>query len=456
MRKLIYPVLISMLFGAGAVMAQEEQPAANQPSTLDQLLQQVRQSSRETAAVNQRREREFRQARDRQQELLAQAKQALATEEARSNRLRKQFDENEQQLTQLSETLRTRMGNLGEVFGVVRQMAGNAKSIVDNSLVSAQIEDRGSVLSKLAQSKELPTINELEQLWFTFQQEMTESGKVVRFTDEVVGEDGQPQQTEVVRVGVFNAINQDGFLRYLPETQSLVELARQPAGRFVSMAEDLYEAEAGQGPIAMAVDPTRGQLLGALVQAPSTMERIQQGGTVGYITLALGAFGVLIALQRLIYLIGAGRKIKNQLGTGKPSPDNALGRILSVYSDNKNDDIETLELKLDEAILKETPSLEKWQNAIKILAAVAPLMGLLGTVTGMINTFQAITLFGTGDPKLMAGGISQALVTTVLGLVVAIPLVLLHAVVAGRSKELVQILEEQSAGVIAAHAEKQK
>lgn len=456
MRKLIYPVLISMLLGSGAVVAQEEQPAANQPSTLDQLLQLVRQTSRQTAALNQRREREFREALDRQQELLTQAKQELATEEARSNRLRKTFDENEQQLTQLSETLRTRMGNLGEVFGVVRQMAGNAKSIIDNSLVSAQIENRGAILSKLAQSKELPTIDELEQLWFTFQQEMTESGKVVRFTDEIVGEDGRPQQAEVVRVGVFNAISQDGFLRYLPETQSLVELARQPAGRFVSMAENLYAAERGEGPIAMAVDPTRGQLLGALVQAPSIMERIQQGGTVGYITLALGAFGVLIALQRLIYLLGAGRKIKNQLGTGKPNPDNALGRILSVYTDNKNDDIETLELKLDEAILKETPALEKWQNAIKILAAVAPLMGLLGTVTGMIVTFQSITLFGTGDPKLMAGGISQALVTTVLGLVVAIPLVLLHAVVAARSKELVQILEEQSAGVIAAHAEKQK
>ncbi|MDX1443482.1 MAG: MotA/TolQ/ExbB proton channel family protein [Gammaproteobacteria bacterium] len=456
MKKIIFPVMMSMLLGAGAAVAQEEQPAAQQPNTLDQLLQQVRQASRETAAMNQRREREFRQARDRQQELLSEARQALATEEARSDRLRTQFDENEQELTQLSETLRTRMGNLGEVFGVVRQMAGNAKSIVDNSLVSAQIEDRGAVLSKLAQSKELPTIGELEQLWFTFQQEMTEAGKVVRFTDQVVGEDGQPQQTEVVRVGTFNAINSEGFLRYLPETQSLVELARQPAGRFVSMADDLYTAEAGTGPIAMAVDPTRGQLLGALVQAPTLAERVDQGGTVGYITLALGLFGVLIALQRLIYLFGAGRKIKSQLGSGKPNPDNALGRILSVYSDNKDDDIETLELKLDEAILKETPALEKWQNAIKILAAVAPLMGLLGTVTGMIVTFQSITLFGTGDPKLMAGGISQALVTTVLGLVVAIPLVLLHAIVAARSKELVQILEEQSAGVIAAHAEKQK
>lgn len=457
MKKIIYTVVISTLLGHAALAG--EQPAAPaQPAatSLDQLLDQVRNAGRETTALNQRREQEFRQARDKQRQLLEQAKANLTAEEQRSDRLRKAFDTNEQELTQLTETLRTRMGNLGEVFGVVRQMAGNAKTIVDNSLVSAQIENRGQILSKLAQSKALPTIEELEALTNTFLEEMVQSGKVVRFTDTVVNEDGTPVEQDVVRVGVFNAINNDGFLRYLPETQSLVVLGRQPSGRFLSLAEDLFEAQPGSGPIAMAVDPTRGQLLGALVQAPTFMERVDQGGVVGYVTLALGLLGLLIALQRLIYLFNTSRKVKSQLASGKPSPDNPLGRVLGVYSDNKNDDIETLELKLDEAILKETPQLEKWQSALKIIAAVAPLMGLLGTVTGMIVTFQSITLFGTGDPKLMAGGISQALVTTVIGLVVAIPLVLLHALVSSRSREIVQILEEQSAGIIAAHAERQK
>lgn len=455
MKKLVYSIVVSMLVSAGAAYA-GDQPAANQPTTLDQLLEQVRRASRDATAVNQRREQEFRQARDQQRQLLERAKAALAAEEQRSDRLRGTFDQNEQELTQLTETLRTRMGNLGEVFGVVRQMAGNAKSIVDNSLVSAQIEDRGQILSKLAQSKALPTIEELEALTNTYLEEMVQSGKVVKFADTVVTEDGTPIEQDVVRVGVFNAISEDGFLRYLPETQSLVVLSRQPSGRYLSMAEELFEAEAGTGPIKMAIDPTRGQLLGAIVDAPTIMEYVRFGGVIGYITLTLGAIGVLIALQRLIYLFATSRKVKAQLESGKPSPDNPLGRVLSVYSDNKNDDIETLELKLDEAILKETPQLEKWQSALKIIAAVAPLMGLLGTVTGMIVTFQSITLFGTGDPKIMAGGISQALVTTVEGLVVAIPLVLLHAVVSSRSREVVQILEEQSAGIIAAHAEKQR
>jgi biopolymer transport protein ExbB len=144
------------------------------------------------------------------------------------------------------------------------------------------------------------------------------------------------------------------------------------------------------------------------------------------------------------------------LVTDKISTDNPLGRILSVYDDNETIDPESLELKIDEAILREVPQLEKYHSIVKVFAAIAPLLGLLGTVVGMIVTFQALTLFGTGDPKLMAGGISQALVTTMLGLIVAIPLVFLHSILTSWSGTLIEILEEQSAGLIARHAEKIK
>ena len=128
--------------------------------------------------------------------------------------------------------------------------------------------------------------------------------------------------------------------------------------------------------------------------------------------------------------------------------------MLAVYHENRDIDEETLQLKLDEAILKEQPALQARIAFIKIISMVAPLLGLLGTVIGMIVTFQAITLFGTGDPKTMAGGISQAFITTVLGLVVAIPTVLLHSIVQSRSTGVMHILTEQSAGLIAEHAEK--
>jgi biopolymer transport protein ExbB len=253
-------------------------------------------------------------------------------------------------------------------------------------------------------------------------------------------------------LGVHNLITGDRFLTYDTETRSIKELARQPQDRFRSLANNLFEAGPGEV-VPAAVDPSRGSLLSLLIQAPSLQERIDQGGVVGYVIIALGIVGLLIALWRLLYLAGVGAGIHKQLKSNEPNAKNPLGRILKVYDDNRMNDTETLELKLDEAILREAPSLEKWQGGIKVLAAVAPLLGLLGTVTGMIATFQAITLFGTGDPKLMAGGISQALVTTVLGLCVAIPLVLLHSWVSGRSRSLIEILEEQTAGIIAEKAE---
>ena len=202
------------------------------------------------------------------------------------------------------------------------------------------------------------------------------------------------------------------------------------------------------------LDPTSGVILSSLVQSPNLGERINQGGIVGYVIISLGLLGLLLSLERLISLTIAGQKVKAQLKRDTATDDNALGRVLQVYQSNRAVDTETLELKLGEAILKETPALQRGILFIKVISVVAPLLGLLGTVTGMINTFQAITLFGTGDPKTMAGGISQALVTTVLGLTVAIPMVLLHTIVSGRSRTITQILQEQTAGIVAEQSEK--
>ena len=199
--------------------------------------------------------------------------------------------------------------------------------------------------------------------------------------------------------------------------------------------------------------PTGGTFLAALIDSPTLLERWEQGGVVGKIITAVGAIAFIIAIWRLIVLSLTSAKVSAQLKSGKANDNNPLGRVLKVHEDNPNMDSETLELKLSEAVLKELPNLEKSLNLLKIIAAVAPLLGLLGTVTGMIITFQAITIFGAGDPKAMAGGISGALVTTVLGLCVAIPTVLLHTIVSGRSKKIIHILEEQSTGLVAQHSE---
>lgn len=446
-KKILIPLGAILLALSGVAVAAD----APQATSLDALLQQVRQGDTTERREHEQRETEFRAANGQQRQLLEQALAEKATAETRSNELELRFEENEGEIPKLQETLRNRQGTLGELFGVVRQVAGDTRGIIEGSIITAQIAGREEFLSQLAQSREMPSIEDLEKLWFTLQQEMTEAGKSTRFRATVVTSEGEAQDREVVRIGTFNAISDGKYLQWLPETKRLTELGRQPASRHLATLADYEQAKSGM--VGVAIDPSRGSILSLLIQTPGFMERVDQGGLIGYITIFLGLIGLAFAGERLVSLSVVGGRIRAQLNSRLADPGNPLGRVLAVYEEHKNSDVETLELKLDEAILKETPRLERFNTIIKVISVAAPLLGLLGTVTGMIQTFEVITLFGAGDPKLMAGGISMALVTTVIGLCVAIPLVLLHSVLSSRSTALVQILDEQSAGLIAARAE---
>ena len=432
---------------------------AQEAVTLDELLDLVEQGAVRDNEEIRAREEQFRQARGEQQRLLDQARAERVAEERRSDRLENTYGENERRIAALKQTRDERLGALKELFGVTQQVAGDARSEFEASVTNVQYPDRAEFLTglvdKLGSGIELPSLEEMQRLWWELQREMTESAKVVRFTTDVISLTGEREPTEVVRVGLFNIVTDGKYLTYRQETGNVTELGRQPEqGRYISSTEDIIRAQSGEV-VRFGLDPTLGGVLSSLVGRPNLMERIQQGGLVGYLIIALGIIGLLISLERLVTLTLASRKVTAQLQSGTPSDDNALGRVLAVYEDNREVDTETLELKLGEAIFKETPKLNRALLFIQIISVVAPLMGLLGTVTGMIRTFQAITLYGTGDPKLMAGGISQALVTTVLGLSVAIPMVLLHTVVSGRSRRIVQILQEQSTGIVAEHSESQ-
>ena len=432
---------------------------AQEALTLDELLDLVEQGAVRDNQGIRAREEQFRQARGEQQSLLDQARAERTAEERRSQRLENAYGENERRIVALKQTRDERLGVLKELFGVTQQVAGDARTRFDASLTNVQYPDRSAFLTqlveKLGSGIELPSIEEMEQLWWELQREMTESAKIVRFNTEVISLAGEREATEVVRIGLFNIVSDGKYLTYREETGNVTELGRQPEqGRFTGSTADMLDADSGDV-VRFGLDPTLGGVLNSLVGRPNLIERIQQGALVGYLIIALGIIGLLISLERLVTLTLASRKVTAQLRSSTPSSDNALGRVLAVYQDNKDVDTETLELKLGEAIFKETPKLNRSLLFIQIISVVAPLMGLLGTVTGMIKTFQAITLYGTGDPKLMAGGISQALVTTVLGLSVAIPMVLLHTVVSGRSRRIVQILQEQSTGIVAEHSEAQ-
>ncbi|MBA6380793.1 MULTISPECIES: MotA/TolQ/ExbB proton channel family protein [unclassified Colwellia] len=428
---------------------------AQQATSLDDLLSQLAQGKIAQSKQNQDREAEFNAKKSQQTQLLNQARQQRDQAINLSTQLEKNFQDNDVTLGNNTDALNKRMGELKELFGVLQQVAGDTRSKFQTSVISAQIPGRGQFLDEFAQSmgssSKLASIEEIERLWFELQREMTQSGKVHKFSREIVLANGEKSQADVVRVGGFNLVSQGKYLEYIDETASVAQLMRQPSSRYLSSANALTSSTNQVVPFAL--DPTGGSILGLLVQAPDLQERVEQGGAVGYVILAIGLIGLLIAIERFITLFFIGSKVNRQLKSDQASNDNPLGRVMLVQDKNPLDNVETLELKLSESILKEVPVLTTRLTFIKIISVVAPLIGLLGTVTGMINTFQAITLFGTGDPKLMAGGISQALVTTVLGLVVAIPMVFISTLLNTRSRGIINILQQQSAGILAERSE---
>lgn len=428
---------------------------AQQATNLDDLLSQLAQGKIAQSKQNQNREAQFNAKKSQQVQLLNKASQQRDQAINLSVKLEKNFQDNDVKLGNNTDALNKRMGELKELFGVLQQVAGDTRSKFQTSVVSAQIAGRGEFLDEFAQSmgssSKLASIEEIERLWFELQREMTQSGKVHKFSREIVLANGEKSQAEVIRVGGFNLVSEGKYLEYIDETGSVAQLMRQPSSRYLSSANALTSSASEVIPFAL--DPTGGSILGLLVQAPDIKERVEQGGPVGYVILAIGLIGLLIAIERFITLFLIGNKVSRQLKSENASNDNPLGRVMLVQDKNPTDDVETLELKLSESILKEVPVLTTRLTFIKIISVVAPLIGLLGTVTGMINTFQAITLFGTGDPKLMAGGISQALVTTVLGLVVAIPMVFISTLLNTRSRGIINVLQQQSAGILAERSE---
>lgn len=442
------------VLGALAVAAAFALPAAHAAGSLDELLEQTKNVRAREAQANQARVAKFQQERNEQAALLGQARAELAQQNARSAALSAQFDANEKKLTELQAALDARVGNLGEVFGVTRQIAGDVSSVLFNSLISAEFPKRDEPIAKMAQAKALPSIAELETLWFEMQREMTETGRVARFKAPVVSPDGEPQEQEVVRVGSFNAVSDDVYLSYLPALKQLAVLPRQP-GHFTDYAGDLLDAE--EGYVETAVDPTRGVMLGLYAQRPDTWERIEKGELVGYIILIVGLAGTIASIVQFLHLMKVRRAVRVQLTRlDTPTTDNPLGRVLSSFKGDTaklDEDAEVVELRISEAVLREVPALERFQAFLKLSVAAGPLLGLIGTVIGMIVTFQSITESGSSDPKLMANGISQAMIATVLGLGIAIPLLFANAVLQSISRSIIQILDEQSTGLLAERLE---
>jgi len=431
---------------------------ARAAGSLEELLEQTRHARAQQEKVNAEREKEFLANRDRQAGLLAAAVRARDEAEARSKAASDVFDANEKSLTEREDLMNQRLGSLGELFGVVRQVAGDTSTVMYNSLISAQYPGRDEFFAGLGKAKSMPSIDGLERLWFELQREMTESGRVVRFRSQVVGADGVAAEAEAVRIGSFVAISRGQYLHYMPSLGSLSVLSRQPADDLTALAAELEHANSGY--VEAAIDPSRGVLLSMIVQRPSVMERISKGEEIGYLIIVVGIVGLLLAVYQSLYLLAVRMAVKRQLARiGTPASDNPLGRVLSAVRtapSSIEEDAEVVELRISEAVLREVPRLERFQAFLRLAVAAGPLLGLVGTVIGMIITFQSITESGSSDPRLMANGIGQAMIATVLGLGIAIPLLFLNAGLVSMSRAIVQILDEQSTGLLAESLERAK
>jgi biopolymer transport protein ExbB len=445
-RLALLALALPLLAAAGAQAADD----------LDSLLERTRSTRAREAEANAAREQQFLASRDAQAALLAEAQRKRDAAEARSHQLSAAFDQNETRLAELEELMTQRLGTLGELFGVVRQVAGDGSAQMYNSLISAQFPKRDEFFAELGKSKALPSIEQLERLWFEIQREMTESGRVARFEATIVDGDGAPQQAEVVRIGPFVAMSEGRYLNYLPSVASLGVLPRQPPAELVRFAKELQAARSGHA--RAAVDPSRGVLLSMIVQRPSVIERIEHGEAVGYVIIAVGVIGAVLAVYQAVYLFRTRLAVRRQLANlDRPTSDNPLGRVLGAVAPDPRrieEDAELVELRISEAVLREVPRLERFQAFLRLAVAAGPLLGLVGTVIGMIITFQSITESGSSDPRLMANGIGQAMIATVLGLGIAVPLLFVNAGLASLSRQVVQILDEQSTGLLAERLER--
>ena len=460
MKKYLSIIFVLSLTLNTFVVAQESEGDEAEISTVEALLQLVKEGKTKEQSANADREAKFMANKNEQAAILAAEKRELARQERIADQLEAEYKKNEEILRVKEEAYQKELGSLVELFGHLQSSAGEAAVQFSGSLTSPQyglerVDFLNELTSKMSETTELPTIREIEGLWYELQREMVASGQVVSFDTTVIDVDGESSTCNVTRVGLFNAVCDGKYLEYVAATGQYAFLPRQPAGRFTKTAKSVGNADVGEQ-VRFGVDPTGptgGSLLANLIQTPSLAERAAQGREVGYAIIFVGLIGISLAFWKLWSLYVLGKAVRAQAGSKTLDVRNPLGRVLKVGEENFKKDIDTLELKLAEAIMAERPSIERGIGAVRIISVVAPLAGLLGTVTGMIVTFQMITLYGTGDPKLMAGGISQALVTTVLGLLVAIPTTLLHSFTASSAKGIISVLEEQSTGILAERAE---
>lgn len=428
-------LLISLLAFNINFIAQENEvdevdPNIERVEKIQDLINRVEKNSQDLAKADSKRVNNFiNKVKDRKF-LLSKAKKQLADEEARNKRLEDLFEDNELKLSELETELQIKLGVLGELFGVARQMAGELNADSESAYNFSEFPNRTAALQEIGKIK-VHNLKNLEDLWVLHLNEIASSGEIKEIKANIINSNGDIQPSNLVRYGPFNMVQGKSFVKPDIANNAFSVLPKQPDRGIIKTFRSHYKSD---GYSVAAIDPTRGFLLSLYLDKPSTFERVAQGKLIGFIIVVIGLSGLIFAAYRYYSLNLYANSIKSK------SEADVFNQIDNLST--KSTTIDTFERECDEILLTINGNLNWGVNWIKFLAAVAPLLGLLGTVIGMIETFQAITVFGTGDPKQMAGGISQALVTTMLGLIFAAPLLAMYTLLSEKVSDILQEIEE--------------
>ncbi len=364
----------------------------------------------------------------------------------------------------LKKTKEEKERDLKELIGFIRVNTKDLYSLLKQSPQSAFYRHREKALKPILEEVKFPGMDHIKKIVKLLFQEILLSSEVRVQKGSFVNRSGEDEKGEILVIGNFTAAyktsKECGFLLYSDKSERFFALSKLPSRFYRKKIKSYMEGKSDDVP----VDISKGAALRQLTHSLSLTDQIKKGGPLVWPILGIGVVGIILILERLFYLLskstGIGNLIEQMrsyalkgdwdscLKLCEDKKDKTLVKVLIKGIENRSLKREDLENILQEAILNEIPNLERFLSTIGILAAIAPLLGLLGTVTGMINTFHVITFYGTGDPRMMSSGISEALVTTMLGLSVAIPIMLCHTLISRWVENYIAKMEESSVSLV--------
>ena len=392
----------------------------------------------------------------------------LASENLRLQKAAKALEAEEETLKVREERLSSQLAEtdsvMRELVGVIRVNAKDIGALMEQHLQSALGDDASGLLEAIAGQSQFPGMSDIEQMLFQLRAMIRGAGEVRVVRGPIIDRSGGRNQADLLLLGNFTAAydngKETGFLNYSAAGRKLFALSRLPSRRLQKQIRRYMHGESDDVPI----DISRGAALYQLTHELSLWEQIPKGGPIVWPILAILAVGVAIVIERIVFLLrrrldadGLTSRIESLAAEQgweqcrqrcRAYTDKPVARVVAAGLACCHMEREAMENALQEAILKEVPPMERFLSTLGMLAAIAPLLGLLGTVTGMIDTFHVITQHGTGDPRMMSGGISEALVTTMLGLAVAIPIMLAHTLLNRAVDTRIGQMEEKAVALV--------